>query len=221
MSAYLTTENFRSFDPEKITRISYRNLPHWDQKDTCAFVTFRLNDSLPHSAKEDFERKKRFWLTRHGWPTSLGEAEILDRLSPLEKRRFQRFACSRFHRILDKGLGSCVLRDEKIREILIEIFHYAAGERYLLGNYVIMPNHVHILLQPCNGASLKACLGSIRHYSAREINKSLNRKGALWQAEPFDHLVRSVSFFKKYQRYIRINPVCAKLQAEDFTIWAP
>ncbi|HSS98226.1 MAG TPA: transposase, partial [Terriglobales bacterium] len=80
---------------------------------------------------------------------------------------------------------------------------------------VVMPDHVHLLLTPLVHSGLPIPLAEIMRLlkgrSARAINLLLNRAGRVWQAESFDHVLRSnVSLAKKVE-YICQNPVRAGL----------
>ncbi|HTQ97857.1 MAG TPA: transposase [Candidatus Acidoferrum sp.] len=79
--------------------------------------------------------------------------------------------------------------------------------------YVVMPNHVHLLLEP--KVELKEITKAIKGCSARECNKALNRMGQrFWQDESFDHWVRSATSFERIRKYIESNPVSAGLVKE-------
>ena len=54
--------------------------------------------------------------------------------------------------------------------------------------------------------------------SAFEINRLLGRKGAFWQKEPYDHIVRSEAQWQHYRRYISENPGKAFLRADEYAI---
>jgi REP element-mobilizing transposase RayT len=86
-----------------------------------------------------------------------------------------------------------------------------------LGPYVLMPNHVHVLLLP--KVSPPQLLRSVKGVSAREANGVLGLSGnAFWQRESYDHWVRSESEWKRIAAYIANNPVRAGLAqcAEDY-----
>jgi putative transposase len=88
---------------------------------------------------------------------------------------------------------------------------------YTLEAWVILGNHVHLLLWPC--ASLPRITGALKGYAASKANKLLGRVGqAFWESESFDHWVRSPEEFRKIARYIEQNPVKARLvaKAEDW-----
>jgi REP element-mobilizing transposase RayT len=81
-----------------------------------------------------------------------------------------------------------------------------------------MPDHVHLLVRPLAGWSLAKILQGIKGFSAREINRVLSRKGAFWQVENFDHLVRNERDWLDKYNYIHNNPVSAELvdRPEDY-----
>jgi hypothetical protein len=214
----MSQAGFRFFDPTRSAGIHRRRLPHWEQKGTCAFVTFRLLDSLPPTVVQAWNRKRRDWLVRKGLPEGLSMAEALENLGERDRRSFQRFASSRYEAAMDKGLGTCVLRDPQVRGLLVDSLVFGDGTDYLLGGYVIMPNHVHLLIQPMT-RPLSEILSTVRTCSARVINRHLGRRGQLWDSEPFDHLVRSPHHFLRYQQYIAMNPRRARLPPSDYTLW--
>lgn len=82
--------------------------------------------------------------------------------------------------------------------------------RFLLHAYVIMPNHVHVLLDPY--VPLAKISGPIKGVSACDINSRLGRTGKpLWQDESFDHWIRNPAEFERIHDYIEANPVTARL----------
>jgi len=84
---------------------------------------------------------------------------------------------------------------------------FSHGERHCLHAYVIMPDHVHLLLTPIAEWSLAKILQGIKGFTARQINRCLGRKGTFWQDESFDHLVRNELDWLDKFTYIHDNPV--------------
>jgi REP element-mobilizing transposase RayT len=81
---------------------------------------------------------------------------------------------------------------------------------YELDAYVVMPNHVHLLVFPKTSPS--RFLKSIKSYTAREANKMLTRTGQpFWQSETYDHWVRDAQERQRIRAYIENNPVKAGL----------
>jgi putative transposase len=109
-----------------------------------------------------------------------------------------------------KALGKALERDA-LACIVEEALWFGYVERYLLDAYVVMLDHVHLLLSPLSIWSLAKILQGIKGFSAREINKFLGRKGAFWQDERFDHLVRNDADWLDKFSYIHNNPLSSKL----------
>ncbi|MBI5787523.1 MAG: transposase [Candidatus Schekmanbacteria bacterium] len=98
------------------------------------------------------------------------------------------------------------------RKALLDICRFYDGERYVLWSAVVMPDHIHLLIQPREiekgkWHSLTKILHSIKSFSAKEINRLLNRKGRVWQEEFFDRIIRDEEEFLEKWHYIRYNPV--------------
>lgn len=82
--------------------------------------------------------------------------------------------------------------------------------QYLLHAYVVMPNHVHLLITP--RLPLSRIMRGIKGVSARDANRILGRSGKIfWQDESYDHWVRDEAEFGKICFYIEYNPVGAGL----------
>lgn len=172
-----------------------RYLEHWEQEGTLSFVTCRLYDSLPQSKLRQLSEMRGEWLASHPMPWSDAvyaeyEEEILAKVD----------------RWLDAGVGECFLEDPAVRAVVIDALKYNDGKRYSLYDYVVMPNHVHVVLLAMPGESVGEIIYTIKNYTARQINKMLCRQGQLWQTDAFDHLIRNVSEYQRISDYIRHNP---------------
>jgi putative transposase len=123
---------------------------------------------------------------------------------------------SNWDRELDRaGFGPVCLRQPAVAEVATHIIEAAGAERQFckLQAFVVMPNHVHLLITPRR--PLSEVTKWIKGASARSANQILNRTGRpFWQDESFDHWVRSQAEFAKIERYIVNNPVRAGLVAE-------
>ncbi len=89
-------------------------------------------------------------------------------------------------------------------------------QRYDLHAFVVMPNHVHLLVT--SKAPLAKWLGALKGFTGHKALEILQQAGPFWQSESFDHLVRNDEEFNRILRYIEWNPVKAGLAAapEDF-----
>lgn len=191
--------SFYSAEAETLT--SRHKLPHWNQNDCHCLVTWRLDDSMPAELLDSWKTERDLWLTAHPKPW--------DETTETE---FHRRFSDRIDEWLDAGYGECVLKDPKIRKIVEDALNHFDGERYHLTSYVIMPNHVHVLVRLVAEHPLAEILHSLKSFTAKAINKALNRKGTLWQAEYWDRLIRSERHLAHTLAYIRENPTKAKLK---------
>jgi type I restriction enzyme R subunit/putative DNA methylase len=118
-------------------------------------------------------------------------------------------------RYLDEARsGPTWLRKEEIAELVAHSIRYAESQLqfYTLHAWVIMSNHVHLLVSPL--VSPERFLQSVKGYTAREANRILERTGEpFWQAESYDHWVRDEPEMVRIHNYIEYNPVRAGLVA--------
>ncbi len=186
---------FIPFDPETLAAIHTHNLPHWQQPSCTYFVTFRLADSLPQDKLRQWEAERELWLKQHPPPHS----------EELRRDFHERFP-ARLEQWLDAGHGVCWLKQPAVAAAVEQALRHFDGERYHLGEFVIMPNHVHVLVTPLGESTLEQIIHSWKSYTAHEINSRLERTGKVWQEEYFDHLVRNEGALEQYAAYIRQNP---------------
>ncbi len=101
-----------------------------------------------------------------------------------------------------------ILRREATAKRLIDTFaHYRDQERFLLHEFVIMPDHIHALLTPSPEISLERAMQFIKGgFSFR-----LKSKDPVWQAGFTNHRIRDLEDFVRHREYIRMNPVRAHL----------
>jgi REP element-mobilizing transposase RayT len=79
------------------------------------------------------------------------------------------------------------------------------GERYELGEFVVMPNHVHGIVATIGEHQLTSILHSWKSFSAHKFNRILVSSGRIWLPESFDHIVRGAQHLAKFEAYIRNN----------------
>ena len=175
--------------------INGNKLPHWNQSDCVQFVTFRLADSLPQAKLMEYKQIKDEWLANHPKPWDEATQE-----------EYNNTIGYKIDKWLDAGHGSCMLKDEKVRKIVEDSILHFNGEKYNIHAYVIMPNHVHVLLSPVGDNPVQSIVGSWKKFSAHEINKMLNQTGSVWERESFDRMVRNDEDFEAKFNYIEANP---------------
>ena len=87
--------------------------------------------------------------------------------------------------------------------------------------WVVMPDHVHCLLQLDGGQSLSAAIGAFKSGCARRVNRALERTGPLWARAYHDHAIRQDEDLRSVARYIVANPLRAGLveRIADYPFW--
>jgi putative transposase len=108
-----------------------------------------------------------------------------------------------------------IFRQETTANLLIEtLAHYRDGRKFLLHEFVIMPDHIHVLLTPAEEISLERAMQFIKGgFSYR-----LKSHPPVWQASFTNHRVRDLEDYAHHRDYIRMNPVRARLaeRAEEY-----
>ena len=197
----------RFFDPKTPFAIVERELPHWAQAGSLCFLTWRTHDSMPRSVLEAWYAERHAWLRKHGIaPDSPDWRLRLHALGGDSEVEFLRAFSDRWQEHLDDCHGACVLERPDLAAIVAEALKRFDGDRYDLTDFVVMPNHVHVLVAfPGEPAMLAHC-ESWKRFSATKINRLLGRRGRFWQQDGFDHLVRSAEQFEYLRGYIAANP---------------
>lgn len=145
------------------------------------FITFRLYGSLP--AGREFPKIS----------TTSGKA----------------FVC--MDRLLDsRQAGPAYLGIPGVARLVAGAIQQGDKRNYLLHAWVVMPNHVHLLITPMTG--VPRLMQKLKGATARAANKMLNRAGTpFWQEESYDRPVRTPEEFQRIENYIVQNPVKAGL----------
>lgn len=160
-------------------------LPHFDAPNIIQGITYRLADALPSHI------------------VNLLQTDA-DRMSNPEMR-------SKIEQYLNAGYGACHLKRPEIAEIIEETFLLFDPDRYKLIAWVVMPNHVHALIEVNQGHPLHKTVQSWKSYTAGEANKILKQKGKFWYNDYFDRFIRDELHFYNAINYIHNNPVKAGL----------
>ena len=184
------------------------HLPHWQQPDCWQFVTWSLGDAISLSARQKLNFEKDIWLKTHPKPWT----------PEIEKDYYESFE-GRVQKWLDAGIGSCLLRNRNIRLQLENNLKYGNGTQYILDAFVVMPNHVHMVLMPINDHHLADIMQGIKSSSSHQINHAHQRKGKLWMEDYWDRMIRDTTHHMRVRRYIKRNPEKAKLRPDEYSLW--
>ena len=104
-----------------------------------------------------------------------------------------------------------IFRRESSANLLIEtLTHYRDERKYLLHEFVIMPDHIHLLLTPAGEISLERAMQFIKGGFSFRLHV-----GLIWQPSFTNHRVRDFQDYAKHREYIRVNPLRARLVTRE------
>lgn len=191
-----------------------RHLPHFYPPDSVYFVTPRLAGSLPRFRFDEIREQQDLLRTRKSKSPNGTSSET----GRLEKDLL------RLDRSLEKASEGCRwLADPRIADLVAEAIKYRDGKDYDLIAYSIMPNHMHLvfgigvpdLIEPVgqidnlSNKPVSKIMQSLKRHTGLEANKILRRRGAFWQDESYDHVVRDSEELERIILYVLHNPVKA------------
>jgi len=159
-------------------------LPHFDAPNVTQIVTFMLADSFPV-------------VRRAEWEPFLKESD-----DSVKRRKLEEW--------LDRSHGECWLRRPDVAQLVERVLLEADGCNCRMQAWIIMPNHIHLVVDVWDVPLVKL-LNGWKGKSSREVNKLLGKRGRFWQEDYFDTLVRNEDHLKKAIRYVEQNPAKAFL----------
>jgi len=162
-------------------------LPHRDEPGLTQFVTFHLAGSFPAALRSE-------------WAALLKIEDDRERHLRLED-------------YLDRGRGESYLRQPDIARLVEDALRFHHAQWYDLRAWIVMPNHIHLLLH-VGDAPLSKIVKELKRYTAREANKILRQEGAFWTEDYYDTYMRDAEHELKTRRYLENNPVKALLVRE-------
>jgi len=173
-------------------------LPHRNRIGLLQSVTYSLADSLPQTVLNQIEEEIQY------------EKEFKKSLQPDEAKRRKMI-----ENYLDSGFGCCALQNVQMATLVEETFLKFDGRKYILIAWCIMPNHVHVLIEP--RIKLSKIVQSWKSYTGRwavahnaELGLGVPGK-KFWMREYWDRFIRDEKHLHAVVAYIHNNPVKAKL----------
>ena len=160
----------------------HRRLPHFHPDNAYLFLTWRLWGSLPARTEAVV------------YPTPGHAFVASDRL------------------LGRQSSGPLWLKDSQVADLVARAILRGDRDRhfYELSAWVVMPNHVHLVILP--QVSVSVLMRWLKGSTAHSANRILGRTGQpFWQDESYDHYLRSASHLNRTIAYIEENPVSAGL----------
>ena len=105
----------------------------------------------------------------------------------------------------------CFYTEQDYTVYLSKLKEYSEKYQVAVHSYVLMTNHVHLLMTPEEGNGVSKLIQSLGRYYVRYVNKTHGRTGTLWEGRYKSTLVDSENYFLTVSRYIELNPVRADM----------
>ena len=100
-----------------------------------------------------------------------------------------------------------LLQSDRMAQLFLDVlFHYRSEKKYLVHEYVIMPDHFHLILTP-NGITLERAMQFVKGGFSFQLNKNLKSKRDPWQPSFVDRRIRDSLEYQRFRNYIWQNPV--------------
>jgi putative transposase len=108
--------------------------------------------------------------------------------------------------------GRFIFQADRVATLFVTtLFSYREQKKYQLHEFVVMPNHVHLLITPGEGITIEKAMQLIKGGFSFRARKELGLVTEIWQRGYVDHRVRDASDFAQHRQYIRGNPVRGNL----------
>lgn len=193
-------ESFLFYTPELEVEYTCGNLPHWHHLRVMQFVTFRLNDSLPKDVVRRILSERLAWEKSHPKPWT-----------KTDMMAYRRIFGGRYEEAIDNGYGICYMNDRALHDVVANCILRFDAIRYEVHSFVVMPNHVHALLEITDKRyTIGMIVGSWKRNSAKLINEMLGATGQIWERESWDTMIRSHAHLHHALNYIEKNRRAAK-----------
>jgi putative transposase len=109
-------------------------------------------------------------------------------------------------------MGRALLQSERNATLLIDVLRsYVAAHKFQLHDFVVMPNHLHLLITLGNGMTIEKAMQLVKGRFSFRLKRELGYLGEVWQQGFSEVRVADRQSFLRYRRYIAENPVKAGL----------
>lgn len=188
-----------------LKKINDGALPMWTMDRAIYSVVLHLADSIPA-----LERMKWAELRQ-----SLESARKKERRGYTEEEvaLLKSAYSERIEKYLANGCGSCLLRDARALDAVVEVLNHDNGKCCAIHAWTIMPNHLHAIVQLKEGTDLRSLLNKWKRVSGHAVNRTLSREGEVWMTDVYTRIIRTVEEYQKQLSYLWNNPDAAGLKS--------
>ena len=146
MSDAFSIDDLRFFERNEDFAIVWKHLPHWTQAATLTFITWRLADSLPAAVISEWQLERDAMFRDLGIDPDSDWKLALKKLPPDRRSRIQWSLFFAWDCRLDEAAGSCLLKTPEFSQIVLDSLLHFEGDRTVLTDAIVMPNHVHLIV---------------------------------------------------------------------------
>ena len=129
-------------------------------------------------------------------------------------------SCARtFFATTKTAQGSALLQSERNAMLMIDVLRsYVVAGKFRLHDFVVMPNHLHLLLTVGQGMTIEKAMQFVKGGFSFRAKKELVSNAEIWQRGFSDHRIRDCEDYERHVQYIRMNPVKGRLceRAEQY-----
>ena len=105
-----------------------------------------------------------------------------------------------------------LFQSDRMTQLLVNVMlNYRAQQKYLLHEFVVMPDHLHLLITPLS--TLERAMQLIKGGFSFRAKRELGFQGEIWETSFYDRRVRDCEDYRSFGRYIHLNPVRKHLAA--------
>lgn len=106
-----------------------------------------------------------------------------------------------------------LFQTERMARLFIDtLYHYRRERKFLMHEFVAMPDHFHLLLTP-TGIGIEKAMQFIKGGFSHRVRKELGMNCEIWERGYIEHRIRDTQDYERHVEYIRQNPVRAGLAA--------
>ena len=179
------------------------HLPRWRVDRAIYHIALHLADAIPVA-----ERAK--WREIRESLVSVARQEKRE-LTADERALLKAAYDERIESYLSSGNGACLLREAVVSECVASILEYGNGRDYVLHCWCVMPNHLHVIAAFDRADDLSSTIARWKRISARQINQSVGRTGAVWMEDAYTRIIRTPGEYRRQLSYVWNNPESAGL----------
>ena len=178
-------------------------IAHWEMNGAIYHIAIHLADSVPATQLAEWREARQYYASLRA--TRKGE------LTDDEVAAMRRVYDEKVEKFLSSGHGCCALRTPDVAEAVREILEKRHASDYDLHLLTIMPNHLHTIVSPLGGRTMKDIVDKWKSITAHAIAKLSDMSAPIWQRDHYSRIIRTPEEYRRQDSYVWHNPESAGL----------